>query len=229
MISAWSAVIILFILSVQAFAQEQMAVRINEQGIMKILELVVKYNSSSKEGKTFVIPQDIYKFTIPKKTFEKNPIIQVANQISDLNLTKDLDFYFNTSDIKVSGKVDPKSLKTEISNSHSNGFDLKLSLNIPSVILKGDRLALCETRLGQTKKCGEGLKATLNEVSISTIGVLKMNAVFRIQTDKEVVRIKLLSVESNLEKPDAPTLDINFKSIVIPKISILISGISDLK
>ena len=111
-----------------AKAQEQMALRLNEQGIMKVLKMAVQYNTSNKESRTVVIPKDIYKFTIPKSKSSTNPIIPIVNEISDLNLNRDLDFYLNTSDIKVDGNVDINSIKSEILNSNDNGFDVELSL-----------------------------------------------------------------------------------------------------
>lgn len=222
---AWSLVLSVALFSGHLFAQEQMAVRLNENGMMKILQMAVQYNTGERGSSSIVIPQNIYKFTIPQKALKSNPIIPVVNEISDLNLNRDLDFYLNTSDIRVNGNIDAKSLRTTISNSNDNGFDLTVSLSLPKITVTGPRLSLCEDKQRNSKNCGSGLKATLNNLSISTLGrPVNLTAKLRLRTDGNVARVSVVSVDSNLEGAGAPSLDINFRSIDIPKISIVIDG-----
>jgi hypothetical protein len=218
-------ILLFFIFSSQIMAQEQVAIRLNEQGLMKILRMAVKYNTATKESRTVVVPKNIYKFTIPREKILSNPIVPVLNEISDLNLTKDLDFYLNTSDILISGTVDEKSLKATIFNSHDNGFDLRLGLNLPQVTVDGSNLSLCEDKERSSKNCGSGLKATLSKIKIKTVSrPVVLTAVLRLRTDGEVARVSVISVDSNLEGKGAPDLDINFKSLDIPRIAIVING-----
>ena len=222
---AWILAVVIALFSHSLYAQEQMAVRLNESGMMKILQMVVQYNTGNKSSKTIVIPQNIYKFTIPQSALKSNPIIPVVNEISDLNLNRDLDFYLNTSDIKVDGTIDPKSLKTVISNSNDKGFDLKVSLSLPSITIDGSRLSLCEDKQRNSKNCGNVLKATLSNLKIQTkTRPVNLTATLRLRTDGQVARVTVLSVDSNLEGKGSPNLDINFGSITIPKISIVIDG-----
>lgn len=221
----WKYAILAMIISSPLFAQEQMVLRLNEQGWMKILGLALQYNTSTKGSKTFVVPQNIYKFTLKKSQLTSNPIVPILNEVSNLNMNRDLDFYFKTSDIKISGTVDNKSLKTEISNSHDDGFDLKLSLNLPQVIINGAKLSLCEDKQKNRKECGSGLKATLNNLRISTKGrPVVLSITLRLKTDGQVARVHVLRVNSNLEGKYAPGLDINFSSVDVPRIAIVING-----
>lgn len=221
----WKLMLVLSLFSGQIFAQEQMVLRLNEQGIMKILRMAVQYNTATKESRTVVIPKNIYKFTIPKQQLLSNPIIPVVNEISDLNMNKDLDFYFNTSEIKVSGNVDVKSLSAQIFNSSESGFDVKLSLNLPQINLTGASLSLCENKQRNTKNCGSGLKATMNQLRVTTVSrPVVLSIVLRLKTDGKVARVSVRSVDSNLDNKSAPGLDINFKSIDIPRIAIVING-----
>ena len=221
----WKMGLFLMLVSGQLFAQEQMALRLNEAGMMKILRMAIQYNTSSKESRTVVIPQNLYKFTIKKEQLNSNPIIPIVNEISDLNLNRDLDFYLNTSDIKVSGNVDEKSLKMSISNSNDNGFDLKLSINLPQIVVTGAKLSLCEDKQKNTKNCGSGLQASLTNLKIQTkTRPVSLSAVLRLKTDGKVARVSVISVTSNLEGKTAPVMDINFQAVTIPKISIVIDG-----
>jgi hypothetical protein len=218
-------ILFLVLTSSLAHAQEQMVLRLNEKGIMKILQMGLQYNTSTKEARTVVIPQNIYKFTIPKAKLLSNPIIPVVNEISDLNLNRDMDFYLHTSDIKIQGDVDSKSLKAQIFNSHDQGFDVKLSLSLPSISVLGPRLSLCEDKQKGAKKCGTGLTATVSQLKINTVGKPFILAVIlRLKTDGKVARVSVRSVESNLEAKDSPGLNINFKSLDIPRIAIVIDG-----
>ncbi len=223
--TTWKLALFLSLFAGQLFAQEQMALRLNDKGIMKILQMAVRYNTATKENRTVVIPQNIYKFTIPKSQLLSNPIIPVINEITDLNMNRDLDFYFNTSEIKITGNVDEKSLKSTIFNSTDSGFDLKLSLNLPQVVVTGPRLSLCEDKQKSTKNCGSGLKASLTQLKIvTTQRPVVLTMVLRLKTDGKVARVTVRSVESNLEGKSAPNLDINFKSLDIPRIAIVING-----
>lgn len=221
------ALTLLFLMLVSGllFAQEQMALRLNEKGIMKILQLGLQYNTSTKGSRTLIIPANTYKFTIPKAKIHSNPIVPIVNEVSDLNLNRDLDFYFNTSDISVSGEVDSKSLKAEIFNSTESGFDLRLSLNLPKVLVNGPQLSLCEDKDKYSNKCGHGLKASLGNVRIATVSrPVAMSMVLRLRTDGKVARVTVRSVSSNLEGKNSPGLDINFSSLQIPRIAIVING-----
>jgi hypothetical protein len=217
----------LFICSVsfRVLAQEQMALRINEKGIINILQNVIKYNTATKEGRTVVIPKNIYKFTLPKSQILSNPIVPILNEVSDINLTKDLNFYLNTSDIKITGDVDVKTLKTKILNSTESGFDLHLSLQFPKIKVNGTSLSLCEDKARGANQCGSGLKATLSKLEIvSTTRPVTLTAVLRLRTDSQVARVSLRSVSTNLDAKTAPVLNINFASITVPPISIVING-----
>ena len=149
----------------------------------------------------------------------------MVNEISDLYLNRDLDFYLNTSDIKVTGNVDEKSLKMSISNSNDNGFDLKISLNLPQIVVNGARLSLCEDKAKNGKSCGSGLQASMTNLKIQTkTRPVSLSATLRLRTDGKVARVSVLSVTSNLEGKNAPVLDINFQGVTVPKISIVIDG-----
>lgn len=206
-----------------AFAEDQMSVRLNEKGILKVLQMAVKYNTNSSSSRTIVIPTNVYKFTIPKKDLLANPVVQAVNEISDLDMTKNLDFYLQTSNIKINGKVDRKSLKTTISNSKPTGFDVKISLSLPQVSVTGDSLHICEDRL-KVKKCGPGLKTSVTALRILTKNrPVILHANLRVTVKNNKARVKVISVTSNLETKDGPSLDINFNSITIPRIAIVIN------
>lgn len=217
-------VIVLLAFSSLAYSQEQLAVRLNENGLMKIMQLALKYNTGTAGSKTVVVPQNIYKFTIKQKDLAANPVVGVVNEISNLNLTKDLNFYLHTSDIKVTGVVDQKSLSTSISNSGPEGFDLKLSINLTKVSVNGPSMSICEDRQKKAKKCGYGLKTTITGLKITTLNrPVILTANLRVSVKKGLASVKVLSVKSNLESKTPPTLNINFTSVEIPKIVIVIN------
>jgi hypothetical protein len=216
----------LFLLMVSFFSygQEQMAVRLNENGLIKIMQMAIKYNSGASGSRTVVVPQSMYKFTVKQKDLVANPIINIVSEISNLNLNKDVDFFLHTSDIKVTGVVDQKSLVTSISNSKPSGFDLKLSINLSKVSLTGTSMSLCEDRLKKIKKCGLGLKAIIKNLKISTLNrPVVLTTMMRVSVAQGLASVSVLSVNSNLESKAPPTFDINFSSLEMPKISIVIN------
>lgn len=222
---AWILAPLFILFSLTVPAQEQMVMRINEQGFLKLFRLALQYNSGQKGSQTLIIPQNTYKFTIPKSQINSNPIVPIVSEISDINLQRDLDFYLNTSDIQVSGAIDSKSLKTQIFNSSEKGFDLKLSLNLTQISVKGESLSLCEDKLRNSLRCGNGLKATIGDLSIATKSrPVILSIVLRLRTDGKVARVSVRSVDSNLDHKSAPALNINFNSLQIPRIAIVING-----
>jgi hypothetical protein len=223
---SWFIVVFLINLTLPVFAQEQLTLRLNEKGILKILKMAVQYNSSVKGSQKIIIPQNIYRFTLPKEKLLSNPLVPLVNEISDLNLNNDLEFYLNTTDINISGEIEEKSLEAKIFNSTESGFDVRISLKIPSFSAEGAKLTLCEDKARNTKRCGEGLKSSLNQLKINTFGApVAVSMVLRFRTDGKVARVSMRSVESNLEGRGAPNLNINFKSIDVPKISVVINDL----
>lgn len=214
----------LLVFSSVAIAQEQMAVRLNEKGLMKIMQMALKYNTGVAGNKTVVVPGNLYKFTIKQKDLASNPVIQVVNEISNLNLNKNVNFYLHTSDIKVNGTVDQKSLVTKITNSKPDGFDVNLSINLSKVNVNGTTMSLCEDRMSKSKKCGSGLKATVTGIKVTTLNrPVVLNASLRVSVKKGMASVKVLSVNSNLEGKYAPTLDIHFQGLTIPRIAVVIN------
>lgn len=220
----WGSVVVLFVLITSAWGQEQLGLRLNEKGILKVLQLAAKYNSTATGRRSVSIPKDFYKLTIKKDQLLKNPVIPVINEISNLNLDKDLDFYLSTAGIKIEGNIDPKSIMTSIMNSNENGFDLKLTLNVPHLNVSSQGLSVCEDRVPNQKKCGNGLSLSISKLRISTKGEpIKLQAVLRLKVKDKLASLSVVSVSTNLDQEHGPELDINFDSINIPKISIVIN------
>lgn len=222
---AWILTLIYLSFSLNVFSQEQLSLRLNEQGILKILKMALKYNTATKESRTLIIPQNIYKITLPKKKLLSNPIVPVVNEISDLNLDEDLDFFFANSPIKIIGNVNPKSLKANLLNSNKDGFDVRLSLEIPEIEIASDKLSLCEKKDGDSKTCDTGLRANLFGINVKTVGKpTRITVVLRLKTSGKFANLSIRSVNSNLEGKNSPTLDINFNSVEIPRIAVVIDG-----
>ena len=211
--------------SFSSYGQEQLAIRLNENGLMKIMQLAVKYNTGETGNRTLIIPQNIYKFTIKQKDLAANPIIKIVNEISDLNFNKNLDFFLHTTAINVTAMIDQKSLVTEIISSRPDGFDLKLSINSSKITLSGANVSLCEDRLRNAKKCGPGLKAKVTDLKVTTFNQpVVLSSIIRVLVKKGLASVKVLSVNSNLESSKPPKIDINFSSLEIPRIAIVIDG-----
>ncbi len=218
--------LILLLISTCALAQDQMAVRVNEKGILKVMLMALKYNTNQQNARTFSIPADIYKFTLPKSELMSNPIVPILNEVSDINLNRDLDFYLHTGAINVTGTVNPNSLRTEITNSGANGFDVKLSISVPSLVASGASVSLCEDKVRGAKRCGNGLKATVANLRINTSNKpVTLSMTLRLRTDNGVARVKVLRVSSNLEAAGGPTLNIGFGSVTIPPITLIVDGV----
>lgn len=213
--------------STGVLAQEQVAVRINEKGLLKVLKMAIQYNTSAKNSRSIIIPKNIYKMTVPKAQFASNPIVPIVNEISDLNLNKDINFYFQTSNINVTGSVDPKSIKTRITNSGPNGFDINVSVALPGITATAANMSLCETKAKNSKNCGGGLKATVSKLRISTqTRPIQLGVTLRLRTNGKVARVSVLSVSSNLESKTAPNVDINFAAVEVPKLILTVDGVS---
>lgn len=222
---AWKLIILGLLLSQSLFAQEQLTLRLNEQGILKILAMGIKYNTGKTDSKTFIVPDDVYKLTIKKEQIFSNPIVPILNEISNLDLDQDLDFYLKTSDIWTNGRVDFKSLRVSISNSHEHGFDIKLKIDLPVVLAAANQIHICEGIIPKTKVCTDGLKSTFTKLRVETKeNPVSLSIVMRVSTQGRLAKLKVISVESNLEKENGPVLDIALESVNVPRMSIVING-----
>lgn len=207
------------------FAQDHLFMRLNEGGILNILKLAIQYNTSLKGSHNITIPRDIYKFSLSKQDILSNPFVPILNEISNLSLNKDLNFYLYTSDISLNGNIDISSLKSEILKSQSNGFDLKLFLKLPKIGLIADRLSVCENRKKESIACGTGLKASLTELKISTRSrPVLISVILRITTNGKYTKVIVKSVKSNLEDSNSPEIDVNFKNLEVPEMTLKIDN-----
>lgn len=215
--------LILVCFSWSSNAQEQVVVRINEQGLIKILKMAIRYNTATKSDRTVIVPKNIYEFKVPKESLGTNPVL---SEVSNINLNQDLVFYLNTSPIKITGKVNPNSLKTQIFNTNSNGFDLRLNLELPKIEVSGESLSVCKDRIKRRNDCGNGLKASLHNFKLQTLNrSVFLNLVLRVRTSNTVTKISVRSIRSNLDEESGPDLDLNFGNLEIPKISIEVDGV----
>ena len=224
MMSRAMLAVTLLIGSFQVMAQEQVAVRVSDKGLIKTMEMAVKYGSGGKKGTSYTIPKDLYSFKIKAKDLLSNPIVPLLNEISNLNLKKDLPFYLETSPIIIKGKVDEKSINSKIVKQSKDGFDVQVSVNVPTLTVTAADLSLCETKT-KAKRCGQGLKASIKNLSIFLKGTpVRVNATFRIRTKDDVAKVQLLGISTNLKAKNGPKLGINFGQVIVPPIYISINN-----
>jgi hypothetical protein len=217
---------ILLIFSSSSFGSENLLLRVNEQGILKILKLAIKYNTGSDNSKSLVIPSNVYRFTLSKDQLASNSLVQLASQVTLINPERDLPIYLQTSEIKITGTIDKKSLRTEISHITERGFDVNFSISLPSIVVTSDLIGLCETKLKNQNKCGRGLKATASSVRISTVNhPVVIRAKLRVSFIDDRASVRVVNVRSNLESTSGPTLQISVGKIDIPPVSIVINGV----
>lgn len=223
MMSRAMLTITLLLGSFQLLAQEQLAVRVSDKGLVKTMEMAVKYGSGGKKGTSYSIPKDLYTFKIKAKDLLANPIVPLLNEISNLNLKKDLPFYLETAPIVIKGKVDEKSVNSKIVKQSKDGFDVQVSVNIPSLSVTSANLSLCETKT-KAKRCGSGLKATIKNLNIGLKGIVRLNATFRVKTKDDIAKVQLLGITTNLKAKNGPKLAISFGEVVVPPIYISINN-----
>ena len=209
---------ILVLMTGSVWSQDQMALRINEQGLMRILELGLKYTTSEEGKRAIVIPQNIYKLSLHKNKIHSNPIIPVIDKFTTLDLSQEIPFYLKTSDINVLGQIELQSFKSSIENSHPGGFDIKVSLRLQSIHVDAKEISLCEK-----KKCSAlGLKASLKKVKIkSKSEPVSLTFILRLQTQNDMASVQVVSVDTNLGQKNGPKLDISFLKIEVPEILLI--------
>lgn len=206
------------------WAQEQVAIRLNESGLLKVLNLAVNYSTDMSGRKSVVVPKGILKLNVPKDKIQFNPIIKIVDRLTNLDLHHDINFYLGTGDgIIVDGRIDRESLSTQIISSDEKGFEVKLKVNLAELSVKAKSLSLCENRLKKSPECGDGLKVKFSNVKIDLKGTTTLEAVLRFETEGQYAHMSVLSVKTNIDvkNKNAPKLDIGFSKIVIPEINIV--------
>ena len=213
--------ILVLSMSFATWAQDQMMLRMNHAGIVQLMKMSLQYNQAGNGQTGFKIPAGLYSFKVARGDLAKNPIVGILNEVSDVNLTKDLPFYVSNSEISVVGSIVESSLRTKVSNYTSSGFDLKISFVVDKVKLSARDLSLCETKKGS--RCGNGLKASFKNVSVALRAGNKVSltADFKVNMAADKARMTLLKVVSNIAS--GPKLDISIGDVVVPPISIIIN------
>jgi hypothetical protein len=207
-----------------AEAQDHLGVRISPSGVKEVLQGLVKNHSGTVEK--IKIPSNLYEIKIKQKDLISNPLIATLNEISNINLNKDLTIFLKTDELSLNGDLDQKSVKINISDVTSQGLKLKISVKFNSLILKADSLSLCEDRESlKTKKCGQGLKLNVSGLSLRTISQpLELSLLLEVRIQNGLAIARIISTQSNLDVKRSPKIDINFKSLSVPRISIVING-----
>ena len=204
----------------------QVALRLNEKGWLKLLEMAMKFTAPGNQA-TYKVPANIYQFKIAKKMLLSNPVVPIIDGITNLGLReggKDVPFYFQTSDISITGSVDKKSLKTEFSSTHKHGFDVSISLTLPKIVISSPQMSLCMDKVRGA--CSNELKLAIRNLRISTqTNPIHLKAKLRILNKRGVARVSLVSMTTNLEGKGAPTLYIDPKlDLIMPKMALEING-----
>ncbi len=217
-------VFILCAFSSALMAQDQLMIRVNQSGILSVMESALEYNQSGQGRTGFQVPAGIYDFKIKREDIQANPIVKIMQEISDVNLNRDLPFYLYNSIVNVNGGIDKTSLRTAVTNYTARGFDLKISFAINQLNLKASELSLCEKKRGT--RCGTGLKATFrnNTIALRSGSKIQAEANFKVDMTSTQAKMRLVSVQSNVNTRNGPRIDINIGSVVVPPISIIING-----
>jgi hypothetical protein len=207
-----------------AKAQDHFGVSVGHQGVQQIIQSLLK--NTNVQNKTIKIPKDLHEITIKQKDLLSNPLISALNQISNINLNKDLKIYLKTSDILINTVPDPQSFNIKLENVTSDGFDVRLGLNLSKIHLHTPSIELCESRTNnKSLKCGQGLRVSISDVSVKTLKrPVDLKIQLKIQLRDGLANAKVLKVQSNLGSKISPKLDIDFKKLQVPRIAIIIDG-----
>jgi hypothetical protein len=219
------SLLLLCLLPLMGWAQSHLTARLNEPGILKILKLVADYNLQANNADKLKIPKNVYDFKIKASDLAQNPFVGVLQEISDIQLNKDLPFYLETSDIFIKGDIDNSSIKTELVSKGAKKLTIKLSLKIPKLALTGLKLTLCDEV--KSKKCKvDALSASMNNVNVSLKPGRPVSVVgiFDFDLSGKKVEMKLKSISSNLDSANSPLIDIGFKDLIVPPIAIIVNG-----
>lgn len=216
--------VLLILCSSLAFAQDQMMVRVNQSGILSIMESALEYNQRGQGRTGFQVPAGVYDFKVKRSDLQANPIVRILQEVSNVDFNRDLPFYLYNSAVNVDGGIDKTSLRTAVSNYTTRGFDLKVSFAINQLSLKANELSLCEKKRGA--RCGNGLKATFrnNTISLRSGSRIQAEAEFKVNLTSTQAKMRLVKVTSNLNTRNGPRININVGSVVVPPISIIING-----
>jgi hypothetical protein len=214
------------ILATSAIAQDHLGVRITTEGILAIMKVAIDRNLARLNSGTIPIPDKLYEGKIKKQDLMSNPVVQVLNEISDIDLTRDLPYYFQTVGVKALGNLDRKTLKITVKPVDKKKFLLTVSGNINKVELTAKRINLCEDKIG--KKCGNGLQANFINPSIKldqSGPSISLEAQFEIDISGLHFKMSLKSLKHNLaSETKRPKLIINLEDLVIPSIVVVING-----
>lgn len=216
--------LLLCLFSSALLAQDQLMIRVNQTGILSVMESALEYNQRGQGRTGFQVPAGLYDFKVKRADLQANPIVRILQEVSNVDLNRDLPFYLYNSVVNVDGGIDKASLRTAVSNYTAQGFDLKITFAINKLSLRANELSLCENKRG--RRCGNGLKATFRNSTVALRSGSRINAEanFKVDTTSTQAKMRLVRVTSNLNTRNGPRIDINIGSVVVPPISIIING-----
>jgi hypothetical protein len=207
------------------WAQEHLGLRLGQEGILSILKLAIDQNIKKLEEGTLKVPSKLYDITIKKEQILKNPVISIINDISDINLKKDLKFYVYNSDLSVKSRLNRKSLKLNILKINEQKFEFSIEGQLNLVELNADEIVVCEKKKG--KKCGDGLNVSFSQPSIKldqNSSPIKLTAVFVINLSGNELKVSFKELKNNLISKPGPVIVPDIAKILLPPMFLTING-----
>lgn len=208
-----------------SWAQEHLGLRLGQEGILSILKLAIDQNIKRLEEGTLKVPSKLYDVTIKKEQLLRNPVVSIINDISDINLKKDLKFYVYNSDLSVKSRLNRKSLKLNIVKINEQKFEFSIEGQLNLVELNADEIVVCEKKRG--KRCGDGLNVSFSKPSVKldqNSAPIKLTAVFVIDLSGNELKVSFKELKNNLLSKPGPVIIPDIAEILVPPMFLTING-----
>lgn len=203
--------------------KEHLAFQIKAGTLQKFIISSLNTYKDSETGKlTFDIPAK--KFNGSEKLTEEKfqTAVDTIYELTGLDLSQSFDYNINSTKGTAKAFVVNEDFKINLSQASANTFIIDLSGAIKDIDLYVGQISICEGKV--CKK--DSLKADIKGASIKQVANTKLivKGKLKVTINNQVASLEVTDFSTNLGKSGGPQINVNFKDIIVPPVSISING-----
>jgi hypothetical protein len=206
---------------VSATGKQHLNFQISNDAVKTLVLSALNTVKDSSGKMVFTIPAQQSNLKEQLKDEKFQPLIDIVQELAALDLGQPFLFAVTSNAGTAKSLVKSEDVKIELLAADKNAFILSLATTISGIDVSIPKLSVCDGN-ACTKK---SLRADINGISIKQVNgtFLKVSAKLKISIINGIASASLYDLVTNLGKKSGPQIYVNFASLKVPPVSIIIN------
>lgn len=203
--------------------KEHLALQVKGASLQKfILGALDTYKDSETQKLVFDIPAKKFDSTEKLDDAKFATAVDAIYELSGLDLSQPFNYNISSSTGTAKAFLINEDFKIVLTQASSNSFIIDLKGSIKDIEVAIGKISICE---GKTCK-KDSLRADIKGASIKQVPNTKLllSGKIKVTINNQVASLEVQDFKTNLGKSGGPQINVNFKEIITPAVSIIING-----